>query len=80
MGISDKTTFTLGCPQCDTTEAKPVLDYGSTYSGPKWDSQAKFSKFETVWTGGGHEEPKITSATCRACGEQATVTSAYGPL
>ena len=79
MGIIDKKTYALTCPQCGARESASVLDKGSGRSGSSWQSGASFSSFSTAWSGGGGgEEPELTSATCKNCGTEATVESGYG--
>ncbi|MGB5234531.1 MAG: hypothetical protein WBN85_05060 [Candidatus Macondimonas sp.] len=63
MGIIDKTTYRLTCPQCGAAETANVLDKGSN-----WQSGATFKRFETSWSGGGSTEPDLISATCKQCG------------
>ena len=53
MSIIDKTTYTLVCTDCGTTEKASILDKGSPYSGSAWRPSAHFSDFETSWEGGG---------------------------
>lgn len=67
MGIIDKTTHRLTCPQCGASETADVLDKGSNWSGSHWQSSAKFERFDTTWSGGGSVEPDLVSATCRLC-------------
>lgn len=54
MGIIDKTTHSLTCPQCGASETVIVLGKGSNWSGSHWQSGAKFERFETTWSGGGN--------------------------
>jgi hypothetical protein len=68
VGIIDKTTYRLTCPQCDAVETANVLDKGSNWSGSHWQSCATFERFETSWSGGGSTEPDLISATCKQCG------------
>jgi hypothetical protein len=68
VGIIDKTTHRLTCPQCGASETADVLDKGSNWSGSHWQSGAKFERFETTWSGGGSTEPDLGSATCKQCG------------
>lgn len=68
MGIIDKTTYRLTCPQCDAVETANVLDKGSNWIGSHWQSGATFERFETSWSGGGSTEPDLISATCKQCG------------
>ena len=68
MGIIDKTTYRLTCPQCGAAEMANVLDKGSNWSGSHWQSGATFERFETSWSGGGRIEPELLSATCKQCG------------
>ncbi|MCA3215582.1 MAG: hypothetical protein ING39_09190 [Burkholderiales bacterium] len=49
MGIIDKTTHRLTCPQCGASETANVLDKGSNWSGSHWQSGANFERFETTW-------------------------------
>lgn len=67
MGIIDKTTHRLTCPQCGASETVDVLDKGSNWSGSHWQSGAKFERFDTTWSGGGSAEPDLVSATCKLC-------------
>jgi predicted RNA-binding Zn-ribbon protein involved in translation (DUF1610 family) len=76
MGIIDKTTHHLTCPQCGASEACIVLDKGSNWSGSHWQSGAKFERFETTWSGGGSTEPELVSATCKQCGAAARRSAA----
>jgi hypothetical protein len=68
VGIIDKTTYRLTCPQCGTVETANVLDKGSNWSGSHWQSGATFERFETSWSGGGSTEPDLISASCKQCG------------
>lgn len=68
MGVIDKTTYKLSCPQCVIDESASILDYGSSWSGFNWESSAKFSNFETEWSGGGKLELTLISAICKKCG------------
>jgi hypothetical protein len=68
VGIIDKTTYRLTCPQCDAVETANVLDKGSNWSGSHWQSGATFERFETSWSGGGSTEPVLISAKCKQCG------------
>ncbi len=77
MGVIDKTTYKLTCPQCGTSETSSVLDKGSGWGGSSWQEGAYFSMFQTEWSGGGSQEPKLTLAICKTCGVSATVKSGY---
>jgi hypothetical protein len=77
MGFIDKTTYTLTCLKCKAKESASVLEKGSGW-GSSWQDGASFSMFKTEWTGGGRQEPKLTSATCKECGTAASVESGYG--
>lgn len=68
MGLIDETSFTLSCPKCRTSESHKVLDKGSRWGGPHWQSAVAFEHFHVQWKGGGKEEPIIVSASCRSCG------------
>ena len=78
MGIIDKTTYRLSCPACGTEETASVLDKGSGWGGSHWQSGVSFSSFDTSWSGGVKQEPKLTSAKCKRCGGAAQVASGYG--
>jgi transcription elongation factor Elf1 len=78
MGIIDKTTYTLTCPDCGNKELASVLDKGSSWGGSSWQSGASFQSFNTQWSGGGNQEPKLISASCKNCGSKPTVESGYG--
>ncbi len=67
MGIIDKTTHRLTCPQCGASETANVLGKGSNWSGSHWQSGANLGRFETTWSGGGSTEPDLVSATCKQC-------------
>lgn len=73
MGIIDKTTYTLKCISCRSSEAATVFDEGSNWSGSNWQYSAKFNNFNTQWSGGGSTEPKLNVATCKSCGGMATI-------
>jgi len=68
VGIIDKTTYSLTCPQCGAAATANVLDKGSNWSGSHWQSGATFERFETSWSGGGSTEPDLIAATCKQCG------------
>jgi hypothetical protein len=68
LGISDSTNYTLSCEKCSIDETVKVIDKGSSWSGSNWDHKRNFANFKTKWSGGGDIMPKITSATCKACG------------
>jgi hypothetical protein len=70
MGIIDTTKFTITCPKCGIIESVSVHQKGSSYN-PYWQDGAEAKKFDLTWTGGDKEEPKITSAKCKACGSEA---------
>ncbi len=67
MGTIDKTIHHLTCPLCGASETANVLDKGSNWGGPNWQSSAKFERFDTTWSGGGPVEPDLLSATCKEC-------------
>lgn len=75
MGIIDKCTYTLICPQCEISESASVLEKGSGWGGSSWEARASFAKFTTEWQGGGKSEPELLSATCKVCGSEASKTS-----
>ena len=68
MGTIDRTDYKLSCPKCNITESATVLDHGSNWNGSWWQSEARFSNFETQWIGGGSKEPELISAKCKHCG------------
>jgi hypothetical protein len=72
MGVIDKSTYTLSCENCGANETNAVLQKGSGYGG-SWQSSANFSKFETLWSGGGTSEPKLDTASCKQCSSSAIV-------
>ena len=74
MGILDKTTHKLTCPQCGMSEVATVLDRGSEWSGPCWQEGPAMQQFHVKWHGSDKTEPTITTATCKKCGVPATVT------
>lgn len=78
MGIIDKKTYTIKCAQCGTKESASVLDKGSGWGGSSWQNGDSFTSFKTSWSGGGRDEPELTSTTCMNCGSAATVESVYG--
>jgi hypothetical protein len=80
MGIIDKTTYTLRCNNCETTEEASILDKGSNWSGSHWQSGASFTNFSTSWNGGGKSEPELIEAKCKYCGQPAKSESRYGGL
>ncbi len=80
MGSIDKTSYSLICPECGAKESASVLDKGSGWSGSSWQSGASFSRFDTSWEGGGHEEPRLTSAFCKICNVSASIKSGFGNL
>ena len=67
MGIIDKTTHLLTCPQCGASETANVLDRGSNWIGSHWQRGANFERFETTWSGGGDTGPDLVSATYKQC-------------
>lgn len=73
MGIIDKTTYTLKCPQCGRTGTATTRDKGSGWSGSSWGSFSIAEGFELESTGGGKVEPTIVSATCTRCSVAAEV-------
>lgn len=78
MSVIDKTTYTLVCTDCGTTEKASILDKGSPYSGSAWRPSAHFSDFETSWEGGVPTEPELLSVKCKKCGStNIKVTSEY---
>ncbi len=77
MGIIDKTTYTLTCPKCGAVEVATILDKGSNWGGPHWQSAARFSQFDTTWEGGGSREPELKSATCKQCTSKAIYKATY---
>ncbi len=80
MGIIDSTGYKLYCNACETEESATVLDKGSNWGGSSWQGGVSFAKFNTQWDGGGREEPKLVSASCKDCDKPATVESSYGGL
>jgi hypothetical protein len=80
MGTIDQTGYRLSCAKCNTEELALVLDKGSGWGGSHWQSGASFSGFETSWTGGAAQEPKLISATCEHCRFAAKVVSGYGVI
>jgi hypothetical protein len=76
MGYIDQTEYRLTCTSCNISETSKVLERGSAY-GSSWQEGTSFSRFETKWSGGGSQEPTLTLAVCKACGEKAKVESGY---
>jgi len=76
MGYIDQTEYRLSCTSCNTSETSKVLEKGSAY-GSSWREGTTFSQFETEWSGGGSQEPKLTLAVCKVCGRNANVESGY---
>lgn len=75
MGVIDKTTYELTCPNCKQTEKASVLDRGSGWGGSNWGGGAVFDYFETQWEGaGGSAEPKLLAAFCKQCKTEAQVS------
>lgn len=77
MGVIDKATYTLTCPECGEAESASVTDKGSGWGGSYWGESAHFMKFETTWTGGQKIEPTLQSAICKKCGATAENESKY---
>ena len=78
MGMIDRCTYTLTCEICKTSESQAVVDRGSGYGGSSWGHGPDFAKFDSTWTGGGgNSEPELKSATCKACGANAALSSRY---
>jgi len=78
LGTSDKIWVKLTCPGCNVTETSSALDKGSGWGGPHWRNYGEFKLFDAKCEGGAKDEPAVTSASCKACGEKATINEAYG--
>ncbi|GAJ68027.1 ras GTPase-activating-like protein IQGAP1 [Edwardsiella piscicida] len=77
MGIIDKSTYTLKCPNCEIVETLAILDKGSNWGGSHWQSGGSFQHFHTEWQGGGLTEPSLKIAKCKVCQQSALATSSY---
>jgi hypothetical protein len=78
MSVIDKSIYTLTCPACHAHQEKAILDKGSTFGGSYWQSSVTFELFTTAWQGGGHEEPKLVSASCKTCKIAPNISTRYG--
>lgn len=77
MSTIDKVTYTLTCT-CGAEESASIYDKGSGWGGSFWKEGASFSKFKTTWTGGGKQEPELTSKICNKCGASPSTSRRYG--
>jgi len=78
MGVSDKLWFKVTCTNCKNTETCSVLDKGSGWGGPSWQSSCSFETFTAQFKGGGKSDPEVVSAICKKCSGQGTVETSYG--
>lgn len=74
MGILDTNNYTVKCATCGAIGHAKVHDKGNRFSGSHWQSRGHFEGFESVW----HQdkpsnEPTLISATCNACGGEASI-------
>lgn len=72
MGIIDEVKASLTCPTCGKTESRAAFEKGSAYGSGGWGGFAKFVDFNTTTESTAYG-PKVTQATCVACGVPATI-------
>jgi hypothetical protein len=77
MGIVDKKSYTLKCPNCQKVEKGLVVDKGSTWNGSSWSNRCNFQFFNVQWSDSDSMEPNIVNASCVECGSAADVDYSY---
>ena len=75
MSIIDWTDYTVSCFQCGAKENVRIRDEAGEYSlSVNWEKGREMKFFNTTWEGeGGVTEPKLITATCKACGAEAHI-------
>lgn len=71
VGVIDSTDYLVTCPACKAEDTPRAVERGSGYGGGSWsvpDSDKFDLKFKQSYG-----ECLIESATCQACGSEATV-------
>ena len=74
MGVFDETRYLLSCETCGIEETRKIKDKGQFT--PNWKTSVTFENFETSWEGGYEDEPTMTKATCKTCGNTPSVKRA----
>ena len=77
MGTIDRVWVKVTCEHCKVSETATAAEKGSGW-GSSWNSLGDFDKFNASVRGGGNEMPDVLSATCKKCGNAATLTSECG--
>lgn len=78
MGTTDRVWFKLECPECGAIDVSSASEKGSVYGNLHWRGLGSFPSFDTETEGGAGPEPSVTAATCKYCGTEAEISSAYG--
>jgi hypothetical protein len=73
MGVIDKNTAVLKCPQCQVTETLTALERGSAYGNSGWGTFGTAKHFDVVIEDSGFGGPRITGAKCKQCNSDAAV-------
>ena len=75
MGVIDKNTAILNCPQCGATETLTAIEKGSVYGSSGWGPFGTSQLFDVVLGDRGISAagPIISSAKCKKCGCDAKV-------
>ncbi len=68
MGIIDKNTVTLRCPECDQTETPTAVEKGSVYGSSGWNDFNESTYFIVSSEDDAVGGPHIVSARCKKCG------------
>ena len=77
MGVIDKNTATLTCPQCTVTETLTALEKGSVYGRAGWGSFGTSKHFDVTTEEDRVVGPNVTSAKCKHCGCDATIETEH---
>ena len=72
MGVIDKYTVELTCPDCGANEQIYACERGSMWSGGHWGDYSE-SKLFNVKTKMEQHGPEVTAASCKECGTAAEV-------
>jgi len=73
MGVIDKNTAVLKCPQCQVIETLTALEKGSVYGSAGWGTFSTSKHFDVVTNDRGPAGPEITTAKCKQCNCSAVV-------